>query len=141
MNILIEGSPLPGFDGILLSMGFEASSFIWHLADVEAECWPTTLNSGWVAGANLMANFVPNETQFIWGVLDAFVLGSEIEVDNLPFADGNDSRWNGSSISPQIDGASFEIIFWDSSAVFLIGISDDRGMHVLKAFANARILR
>jgi hypothetical protein len=88
-----------------------------------------------------MANFVPNETQFTWGVLDAFVLGSEVEVNNLPFADGNDSLWNDSPISPQMDGASFEIIFWDSSAIFLIGLSDDRGMHVLKEFANARILR
>lgn len=137
MNLIIEGSPLPGLPDILDAMQLDAAHFEWYLADVEASTWPQAVGNAWISGNDLVATWVPHETQFIWGVLSAFPLGTRIDVTELPFANGNVSFWAKVTVKPQIEGALFEIVYWDSSAVILVGISEEQGASVANAFPAA----
>jgi hypothetical protein len=138
MNVLIEGAPLPGPDAILQEIEVEASEFMWHVADVEATGWPQYVDGGWITGSKFVEYCVPHNTQFVWGVLDAFARGDTFEVIDPPFSDGNASLWTGAPLAPQMAGARFEIVYWDSSAIFIIGLGDCEGDRVLNAFPNAK---
>jgi len=111
---------------------------MWHVSDTEATAWPADINNRWMTGSELLANCVPHETQFVWGVLDAFVPGANFEIVEIPFADGNTSLWAGAPLAPQIGGASFEIVYWDSCAVFVIGLQERAGSLILDLFPDAK---
>ncbi len=140
MDLIIEGVPLPGLPEIISAMGVNGADFMWHLADVEASAWPHEIKDGWISGADLIAHWVPHETQFVWGVLDAFPHGPRFEVIDLPFADGNPAFWKGKPLVPQIEGAVFEMVFWDSRAVLLIGLDEEQAASVVRALPGATSL-
>lgn len=140
MDLVIEGLPLPGIPEILGGMNVKATDFTWHVADVEASVWPKHFDDCWVSGADLIAAWVPGETCFTWGVLDAFPRADAVEVTKLPHADGNNSFWTGLPLLPQLEGAVFEIVFWDSSAVLLIGLNDEQAASLMAGFPHAKRL-
>lgn len=140
MDLVIEGDCLPGLPEILTAMRISGADFMWYLADVEASTWPQHIHDCWISGSDLMATWVPNETQFIWGVLDAFPGGRTIQVKERPCADGNQSLWTGQPLTPQLDGAAFEIVYWDSSYVLLIGLTAEHATSVMDELPRAKPL-
>nr|WP_063571965.1 hypothetical protein [Luteibacter rhizovicinus] len=140
MDLIIEGDFLPGLPEILSAMRTNGADFMWHLADVEASTWPQHIDDCWIAGSDLMSTWVPNETQFIWGVLDAFPDGRTSEIGERPYADGNQSFWTGEPLTPQLDGAAFEIVYWDSDSVLLIGLTAEQTASVLAEMPRAKYL-
>jgi hypothetical protein len=140
MDIVIKGHPLPDLPRALEAMGVNGADFVWHLADIEASTWPQEINDCWILGADLLATWVRNETKLIWGVLDAFPRGQIPEVVDLPYADGNTSFWAGQRLTPQIEGAVFEIVFWDSSTIIFIGINEGQAASLVNLFPGAQRL-
>jgi hypothetical protein len=138
MDFVIEVLPMPGVPEILAAIKVKATDFTWHLADVEASPWPQHIDDCWVSGSELIAAWVPGKTCFTRGVLNAFPLGHAVEVTELPHADGNQSFWTGLPLLPQLEGAVFEIVFWDSSAVPLIGINDEQAASLIARFPHAK---
>lgn len=140
MDLVIEGNFLPDLPEILSAMRISGGDFMWYLADVEASTWPQHIHDCWISGSDLMATWVPNETQFIWGVLDAFPDCHNVKVEVRPYADGNQSLWTGQPLKPQLDGAAFEIVYWDSSYVLLIGLTAGQAASVMDEIPRAKPL-
>lgn len=140
VNLLIEDSPLPDLPALLSAMHVDGRTFSWYLANIEASAWPQAIGDGWLTGVELMSTWMPGETQFVWGVLDAFPLGQTFDVLDPPWADGNASLWARERLRPQIEGALFEIVYFDASAVILIGLTDEWGALVSRAYPVAKRL-
>ena len=77
--------------------------------------------------------------QFIWLVLSAFPLGKRIEVPHEPCADGNPRYWAEPELRPQLAGANFEIVSWDSSATLLVGVPEKFGNAFMNYFPQAKL--
>lgn len=138
MNVLIESDPLPKVATVLAAIGASAADFMWYVASIEANGWPQDINNCWLLGSELDAYIENHGTEFVWGVLDAFRPGPRFEVLDVPYADGNAALWTNASSDPQLRGASFEIVYWDSSAMMLIGFQEKHVQLLLAAFPKAR---
>lgn len=80
------------------------------------------------------------DVQFIWGVFSAFPRGTRFDVPAPPAADGNSNLWYPPEVQPQLEGASFEIVCWDSSATVLVGGSPKQAERFLVAYPEAKPL-
>jgi len=86
-------------------------------------------------GKELLRILSSNEIQFRWAVFSALGAGSKPAMIDLPFADGNPNFWRGSP-APQLNGANFEIVCWDSSRVLMIGVGEDVAAEFKAFFAE-----
>ncbi|KAF1004533.1 MAG: hypothetical protein GAK28_03910 [Luteibacter sp.] len=139
MNIAIQSDPLPDICQLVRAMGSSLEDFDWHVGNMEAVPWPVDNREGWLSGRELSERLLVEPVQIFWGVLDAFPVGMRTDVEILPWADGNLSVWEPGA-KPQIDGARFEIVFWDSGEVLLIGLSEAERVRVKDAFPEARFV-
>ncbi|MFG6430286.1 hypothetical protein [Roseateles sp. LYH14W] len=145
MNLVLEKtSQVAWFTDVramLQALGLSASEFSWHVSDVETNRHPNNEPEGWWTGAALERLLSQDGLQFIWGVFSAFPLGTRFDVTEPPFADGNQRLWTGSAaLKPQLDGALFEIVCWDSSATLLIGISAEQAARFGQTYPDAKLL-
>lgn len=141
MNLLIEDpDSMPFYTdmrAVLKAMGVEAGSYDWFVSDVDvpafAEC------DGWLTGDELF-RLLANDIQFDWAVFSAMPPGTRFDVFLPPSADGNPRFWHPPDIQPQLQGACFEIVCWDSSATLFIGISAQQAERVIAAYPGAKPL-
>ncbi len=148
MNLLLDSSSaVPYFtdvDATLRAMGVSASEFDWYLSDVETNFDPAgfSWSDRWMTGPELAEVLSHANFQFIWAVFSAFPRGARVEIDEAPFADGNRAFWvDDGTLRPQLAGASFELVCWDSSATILIGISESQADQFGLAYPEAKPLQ
>ena len=148
MNVLLESSDaVPYFTdvgGTLHALGTRASEFDWYVSDIETNVFLDGLPQvdGWIAGPELDSLLSHSGLQFIWGVFSAFPRGVRLEVTQPPSADGNSRYWqDADSLKPQLGGALFELVCWDSSATILIGITADQAHSYKAAHPQSKPLR
>lgn len=134
MKVVIESTPLPSLTAITDSMGIQVSDFDWYVSELEGSPWPTATNNRWLTGEDMAALYSARQPIFSWGVFDAAARGERPFMVAPPFADGNEAIWASSSYEPQVPGAKFEIVFWDSSAVVVTGLSDAQGEALQMSF-------
>jgi len=111
----------------------------WYISDIETNCappWGVEVREMRVGGAELRKLITENEIQFIWAVFSAIPKGVVPLIDESPIADGNSKFWEGSP-KPQLNGAVFEIVCWDSSLFLLISVSDIVGQKFLSKYTDA----
>ena len=125
MNWVIKNSQKLLFHTDLKTLLFpienEIQNFKWVFSDLEIntselENIPINHNDDFFNISNYEMNLIRNsDTQIIWGVMSAIELNQLINIDlnNLPFADGNDKVWSINNF--QIEKSIIEIIAWDSS--------------------------
>ncbi|PIF27941.1 hypothetical protein CLU88_2846 [Acidovorax sp. 56] len=146
MNLILENSPdvpyCTDVSAALRALGVEPEAFDWHLSDVECNKPVPELATGcqWLTGNEFSQLLKRAPIQFIWGVFSAVAPGVRPVVDVAPFADGNTDFWRIPECPPQLPSAALEIVFWDSSATLLIGISEEMAGRFVHAFPYAKPL-
>jgi hypothetical protein len=81
-----------------------------------------------------------HELQFIWAVFSAVPKGFRSSPSSAPYVEGNPSYWSGQELSPQLDGALFEIACWDSSGTILINLPEEAAQSFLARYSDTRPL-
>ncbi len=118
--------------------------YYYLLSDLELNRYPDTLRKGedpiLISGEELSTTLEQIEVQFIWGVLSAFErIPTSLPVE-APYAEGNTAFWEGQP-TPQAQGASFEIVCWDSSLTLFIGVDQWLASWLRKLYPDIRDLR
>ncbi|MEP4545287.1 MAG: hypothetical protein ABJ000_03850 [Saccharospirillum sp.] len=138
MNLILERTDQVSFftsmREVIAALGISCSDYDWYVSDVETNGYPIT--EGWHAGDELESLIAGDDIQFIWGVFSAFPGGVRVDVGDSPYVDGNPMYWDGSKPGPQLDGASFEIACWDSSATILIGLDPELAENFRSTFSD-----
>lgn len=128
MNFVLEGpSRVPFYTDMaatLAALGIAAEAYDWYLNDLECNVIPEGFSESdqWMTGQDLQRLLLKPDLQFIWGVFSAVPIGYRAAVERAPYPDGPDI-WLPHA-TPQLPGAHFEIICWDSSATVLIGLPE-----------------
>lgn len=138
MNVVISGGFLPDLPRIVGVIGVSVTDFDWHIANVEAAPWDAGSGQGWFSGDELASRFANDPVDIYWGVFDAFPAGMRPNIEVQPWADGNASVWDADA-RPQIAGAKFEVVYWDSGDVILIGLTEGQAASVTNVFSDTRI--
>lgn len=127
----------------LQDAGLSARDFDWYISDLETNLIISELRNGddWISGDVLEHVLNTPGLQFIWAVFSAFAPGTGgFEVADPPSADGNGRYWRAPNVQPQLDGALFEIVCWDSSATLLIGLPEANQLLFLNTNPDAKCL-
>lgn len=138
MNLILENSTrIPWFTDVgatFSAMGVDPRAYDWYVSDVETGAPFPVLNKGnlWVTGEDLAKALLGEPTQFMWGVFSAFPPGVRVAVEKAPSADGNPAFWRSPDVRPQLPGACFEVVCWDSSATLLVGVSQEQADRYLR---------
>jgi hypothetical protein len=112
---------------VFSALGDICSEYDWYISDIETNRYiegQFDHSDKWMTGEEFNALVSAYEIQFIWAVFSAFKKGVRVDITEVPYVYDNPNYWNGSEPSPQLEGAEFEIVCWDSSATILIGISE-----------------
>ncbi len=147
MNLILEKTDqVPFFTDmrlVLNALDISAPDYDWYVSDLECFAPDVSNEDRWLSGDELDNLLQRQEIQFIWAVFSAVPKGVRCDVPcppHGPYADGNGSFWDGTAITPQLDGALFEIVCWDSSATLLIGISPEAAESFKNTYPDARPL-
>jgi hypothetical protein len=125
----------------LLAMGVDPRAYDWYLSDIETNVSVPQLDDGdtWLKGDEL-AVLLAKPIQCIWGVFSAFPPGLRAPVDIAPAANRNLGFWQPPDARPQLPGACFELVCWDSSATLLVGVSEEQAARFLMTYPDAKPL-
>ena len=148
MNLILEHTNRVAFftdmNVVFEALGLCPSNFDWYLSDIETNYCPTDFCSddGWMSGSELEGFLKQHQVQFIWGVFSAFPVGYRraIAEEEVPFADGNSTFWQGVEVLPQLNDALFEIVCWDSGATILIGLPSEAEQRFIGVYPETRSL-
>lgn len=139
MNLILERSDQVRFftnmREVMVALGIRSSDYDWYVSDVETNGFQ--FDEGWHYGSELELQIASEDIQFIWAVFSAFPKGERPTVGEAPYVDGNPHYWDGSELEPQLDGASFEIACWDSSATILVGLDEEKARSYRSTFPGA----
>jgi hypothetical protein len=133
MNLILEKTDqvkyFTNMKHVFSALGGICSEYDWYISDIEINRYiegQFDESDKWMTGEQLNTLLLVYEIQFIWAVFSAFKKGKRVDITEIPYVYDNPNYWNGSEPSPQLDGAEFEIVCWDSSATILVGISEVR---------------
>lgn len=142
MNLILERTDqvryFTNMRSVFSALGISAADYDWFISDLETNYYGSEFNSDdqWMEG-HALQNFIDqNEVQFIWAVFSAVPKGFRCEVQSIPYVDGNPAFWNGKEITPQLEGALFEISCWDSSATILVGLPRELEERFKKTYSD-----
>jgi hypothetical protein len=142
--ILMYSDQVPWYTDMaatFLAMGVDPRSYDWYVSSVETNV-PVPVFSeheAWVTGDEL-AVVLAAPIQFSWAVFSAFPRGVRVDVSSPPDADGNPTFWHPPEVRPQLEGACFEVVCWDSSATILIGVSPQQAERFSQAYPDTKLL-
>lgn len=145
MNLLLERSEQVAWHtdmaAVLRAMGVDPTLFDWFVSDVETNVPVPLFGRGdaWIAGDELAAVLI-QPIQFIWAVFCAFPIGVRVAIERAPFADCNPAFWRAPGPAPQLPGACFEVVCWDSSATILVGVSEEQAFAFSRTYSDAKPL-
>ena len=108
----------------------------------ETNCSDTKFSQDdrWISGRELQEFLEKNDVQFIWAVFSAVPKGFRFVVEIPPYIYDNPSYWSGQEVLPQLDGALFEIVCWDSSATILVGLPAEAEASFVRAYSDTQPL-
>ncbi|WP_446810295.1 hypothetical protein ACH50O_01480 [Methylomonas sp. 2BW1-5-20] len=146
MNLILEKTDqVRYFTNMLLifkALGLSAADYDWYVSDIETNCPDSMFSQDdrWISGRELQEFLEKNDVQFIWAVFSAVPKGFRFVVETPPYIYDNPSYWSGHEVLPQLDGALFEIVCWDSSATILVGLPVEAEASFVRAFSDTRPL-
>lgn len=139
MNLILERTDKVRFftnmREVVAALGISCSDYDWYVSDIETNGFQFT--EGWYPGNELEPRITNEDIQFIWAVFSAFPKGVKVDVRGAPYVDGNPHYWDSTEPGPQLDGASFEIACWDSSATILVGLDEEMAESYRSTFPDA----
>ena len=146
MNLILEKTDqVPFFTNMALvfnALGISAADYDWYVSDIETNCSVPVFsqNNRWISGRELQEFLNNSDVQFIWAVFSAVPKGVHFIVETPPYSHDNPSYWREEDVQPQLEGALFEIVCWDSSATILIGLPAAAEASFIRAFPDTRPL-
>jgi hypothetical protein len=146
INLILEKTDqVPYFTNMRLvfeALKLSPDEFDWYISDIEVNYDPEgfSVEDQWMDGSVLDQLLKRVEVQFIWAVFSAVPKGFRPVVSSGPYSDGNPTFWTGEPVSPQLPGALFEIVSWDSSATLLIGMPEVAGRRFAQRYPDTRAL-
>jgi hypothetical protein len=145
MNLILENSACMEYHtyfGKLFESVPELSSYSYLISGLDTNgSTDERLRSDVVvlSGEELAAIVREHDVQFIWAVLSAFREIPKALPLELPFADGNPNFWRGSP-RPQLPGATFEIVCFDSGCTLFIGVDAGLAANLKSVYPDIRDL-
>jgi hypothetical protein len=146
MNLILERTVAVPFvtslGDVFKAADLSPGDYDWFVSDIETNITPPGFSDcdQWMRGEQLAALIDDPVLQFIWGVFSAVPAGFRTEVREAPYADGNPAYWSGADILPQLEGALFEIVCWDSSVTLLINLPESAASAFVAAFPDTRMI-
>ncbi|MDQ1830364.1 hypothetical protein [Massilia scottii] len=146
MNLILERTEQVAFftnmREVLAAAGIAAQDYDWYLSNIETNFTPSAFSAEdqWMGGEALACLLREHDVQFIWAVFSAVPKGFRSSVTAAPYVEGNPDYWNGAQLSPQLDGALFEIACWDSSATILINLPAHAQRSFIATFSDTQPL-
>lgn len=127
---------------VFKALGLSAADYDWYVSDIETNCSDSTFSQEdrWISGTELEEFLEKNDAQFEWAVFSAVPKGLRFVVETSPYIDGNPRYWSGDEVLPQLEGALFEIVCWDSSATILVGLSAAAAASFVRVYPDTRPL-
>lgn len=145
MNVALDDlNAVPYFTDmktVLDAAEINPTEFDWYVSDLETNYTVDVLpvNAGWMTGPELEEALATPDLQFVWAIFSAFPRGTHFEVREDPCADGNPQYWSNADLKPQLPGALFEVVSWDSSAIILVGVPEHSGIAFIKKYPQAKL--
>jgi hypothetical protein len=145
MNVALDDpNAVPYFTDMKTTLdaaGIKATDFDWYVSDLETNYSIDALpaSAGWMTGQELEQALTAPGLQFIWAIFSAFPGGTSLDVPEEPCADGNPQYWTNANLKPQLPGALFEIVSWDSSAIILVGVPEHSGLAFMRRYSQAKL--
>jgi len=138
MNLILENTEQVKFftnmKEVFCALKNDCCDYDWYVSDIETNGY--SVAEGWHSGSGLEEIILNNDIQFIWAVFSAFPIGYKFKVNEIPYIEDNPEYWNGSDLTPQLEGAVFEIACWDSSATILIGVNSEQATNFKSAYTD-----
>ena len=145
MNVVLEDpKAVPYFTDMkatLQAAEIDPLNFEWYLSDLETNFTIDALpiRAGWMTGEEMQRALSKENLQFVWAVFSAFPRGMRFEVNDEPCADGNPRYWSDANLKPQLPGANFEVVSWDSSATLLVCVPEQSGLAFMRKYPQAKV--
>ena len=145
MNVALDdSSAVPYFTDMKAALDaaeIKTTEFDWYVSDLETNFTLDALpaSAGWMTGQELAEVLATPDLQFIWAIFSAFPSGTSFEVPEEPCADGNPQYWSNANLKPQLPGALFEVVSWDSSATILVGVPEHSGLSFMHKYPQAKL--
>jgi hypothetical protein len=145
MNVALDDpNAVPYFTDMKAALDaaeIEPTDFDWYVSDLETNYTVDALpaSAGWMTGQELKEVLATPDLQFIWAIFSAFPSGTSFEVPEAPCADGNPQYWSNADLKPQLPGALFEVVSWDSSATLLVGVPEHSGFAFMQKYPQAKL--
>jgi hypothetical protein len=127
---------------VFKALGISATNYDWYVSDIETNCSESMFSqeNRWISGRELQEFLNNSDVQFIWAVFSAAPKGVHFVVENPPYIYDNPNYWSGEEVRPQLEGALFEIVCWDSSATILIALPAEAEASFVRTFSDTRPL-
>ncbi len=142
MNLILEKTEQVAYftnmREVLAAAGIRAKDYDWFISDVDANCAP--MDDQWISGEALADLLQRHDLQFAWAVFSAVPAGFRSTISAAPGADGNPNFWNKQDLLPQLKGALFEIVCWDSSATILINLPEQAARSFIARYPDTKPL-
>jgi hypothetical protein len=146
MNLIFENTNQVRWFTNMLDV-FDAANiapqnYDWFVSDIETNWTPMDFLpiDQWFSGDELASFLREHEVQFIWAVFSAVPKGFRSLPLFRPYAEGNPRYWNGTEPAPQLHGALFEIVCWDSSGTILINLPEQAARSFIARYPDTRPL-
>ena len=146
MNLILENTDQVSFftdmELVFNALGLSAADYDWYVSDIETNCSASMFSQDnrWISGQELQELLANSDIQFIWAVFSAVPKGVHFVVETPPYIYDNPSYWSAEEVRPQLEGALFEIVCWDSSATILIGLPAEAEASFMHKFSDTRPL-
>jgi hypothetical protein len=146
MNLILENTDqvryFTDMREVFAAANIAPQDYDWYVSDIEANGVPPGFSPGdqWFSGEALASFLRENDVQFEWAVFSAVPKGFRSRPASAPYADGNPNFWTGEGPEPQLSGALFEIVSWDSSATILINLPKQAAQSFAAKFPDTRPL-
>jgi hypothetical protein len=146
MNLILEKTDqvrwFTNMREVLDAANIAPQDYDWYVSDMETNWTPPGFSPAdqWLPGDKLAMFLRQHELQFIWAVFSAVPKGFRSSPSSAPYVEGNPSYWSGQELSPQLDGALFEIACWDSSGTILINLPEEAAQSFLARYSDTRPL-
>jgi len=139
MNLLITTSPFFPHIGYLKDIksciDSEIEKYDWLVSDTD-HFESVGLSDKYFTSSEFDEFASTCQVQFIFGVISALPKNSGMPTGELPCADGNVEIWQ-EMAKPQLQNSAFEIIFWDTTYMLIIGAPDSIANKFIMKFKHA----
>jgi hypothetical protein len=146
MNLILEKTDRVAYftdmKSVFAALEISAADYDWYLSDIDTNRTPAGLlrEDHRLAGEALQHLLENHDIQFNWAVFSAVPKGVSVVVPSTLRISAEADFWSGNEVRPQLPGALFEIVCWDSSATILVELPAEAEAAFVRNYPETRQL-